>query len=128
MSEQARPVTDKIEREARQVKAVRQVNTMMRSGWIAAAAALLCLGAVGCGNNVKGHTYAAADNSVTIDFQSGGSATVNFGGIPGTCTYTQSGKQVNLTCGGQTETLTMADDGSLAGGADSPLGHLTKVK
>ena len=53
---------------------------------------------------------------------------MNFGGVPGTCTYTQSGKQINLTCGGQTETLTMADDGSLAGGADSPLGHLLKVK
>jgi hypothetical protein len=110
------------------VKAVIQVKTMVRSGCVAVAAALLCLSAVGCGNNVKGHTYAAADNSVTIDFQSGGAATVNFGGVPGTCTYTQSGKQINLTCGGQTETLTVADDGSLSGGADSPLGRLTKVK
>ena len=101
---------------------------MARSGWIAAAAALLCLGAVGCGNNVKGHTYAAADNSVTIDFQSGGAATVSFGGIPGACTYTQSGKQVNLTCGGQTQGLTMADDGSLNGPADGIMGHLAKVK
>jgi hypothetical protein len=112
----------------RQVKTAKQVKKIARSGWLAAVAALLCLGAVGCGNNVKGHTYAAADNSVTIDFQSGGAATVNFAGVPGTCTYTQSGKQVNLTCGGQTEVLTMADDGSLIGGADSPLGHLTKVK
>ncbi len=100
----------------------------MRSGWIAAAAALLCLSAVGCGSSVKGHSYAAADNSVTIDFQSGGSATVNFGGVPGTCTYTQSGKQVNLTCGGQTEALTVADDGSLNGPPDGVMGHLTKVK
>jgi hypothetical protein len=130
----AGPVTDKNLQGEKRMKAVRWVKTakqgkiMARSGWIAAAAALLCLSAVGCGNNVKGHKYAAADNSVTIDFQSGGSATVNFGGIPGTCTYTQSGKQINLTCGGQTEALTMADDGSLSGGADSPLGHLTKVK
>ena len=44
----------------------------VRSGWMAAVAALVCLGVAGCGNNVKGHTYAAADNSVTIEFQSGG--------------------------------------------------------
>jgi hypothetical protein len=128
VSELAGPVTDKNLRGFKGEKQVKAEKTMKRSGWIVAAAALLCMGVVGCGNNVKGHTYAAADNSVTIDFQSGGAATVNFGGVPGTCTYTQSGKQVNLTCGGQTETLTMADDGSLAGGADSPLGHLTKVK
>jgi hypothetical protein len=101
---------------------------MMRSGWIATAATLLCMGTVGCGNNVKGHSYSAADNSVTIDFQSGGTAPVNFGGIPGTCTYTQNGKQINLTCGGQTELLTVADDGSLNGPADGAIGHLTKVK
>ena len=31
-----------------------------RSGWAAAVAALVCLCLAGCGNNVKGHTYAAA--------------------------------------------------------------------
>ncbi len=98
-----------------------------RSVW-AVAAALVCLGLAACGNNVKGHTYAAADNSVTIEFQSGGTANVSFGPIASTCTYAQSGKQINLTCGGQTEVLTMADDGSLNGPAESMLGHLTKVK
>lgn len=104
------------------------VRARLRSGWMAAAAALLCLGAAGCGNNVKGHTYQAADDSVTIEFQSGGAASVSFGPIASTCTYTQSGKQINLTCGGQTEVLTMADDGSLNGPADGAIGHLTKVK
>ncbi|MGA2755247.1 MAG: hypothetical protein ABSE53_15920 [Terracidiphilus sp.] len=104
------------------------MRARIRSGWIAAAAALVCLGAVGCGNNVNGHTYAAADGSVTIAFQSGGTAGVSFGPIASTCTYTQSGKQINLTCGGQTEVLTMADDGSLNGPADGAIGHLTKVK
>jgi hypothetical protein len=99
-----------------------------RSGWAAAVVALVCLGLAGCGNNVKGHTYAAADDSVTIVFQSGGTANVSFGPIGSACTYTQSGKQINLTCGGQTEVLTMADDGSLSGPADGPIGHLTKVK
>jgi hypothetical protein len=100
----------------------------VRSGWMAAAAALVCLVVAGCGNNVNGHTYAAADGSVTIAFQSGGAASVSFGPIASTCTYTQSGKQINLTCGGQTEVLTMADDGSLNGPADGAIGHLTKVK
>lgn len=99
-----------------------------QSGWAATAVALVCLGLAGCGNNVKGHTYAAADDSVTIVFQSGGTANVSFGPIASTCTYAQSGKQINLTCGGQTEVLTMADDGSLNGPADGPIGHLTKVK
>jgi hypothetical protein len=93
-----------------------------------AAAALVCVALAGCGNNVKGHTYAAADDAVTIVFQSGGTASVSFGPIASTCTYAQSGKQINLTCGGQTEVLTMASDGSLDGPADGLLGHLTKVK
>lgn len=104
------------------------MSARLRGRWLAAAAAMVCLGLAGCGNNVKGHTYAAADGSVTIAFQSGGAATVSFGPITSTCTYTQSGKQINLTCGGQTELLTMADDGSLNGPSDALLGHLTKVK
>jgi len=94
---------------------------------VAAAAALVCLGLAGCGNNVKGHSYAAADGSVTINFQSSGTAAVTMGPIPVTCTFTQSGKQVNLTCGGQTEVLTVNSDGSLDGPPDT-IGHLTKVK
>jgi len=97
-----------------------------RSGWAAAVVALVCLGLAGCGNNVKGHTYAAPDGSVTIVFQSGGTANVTMGPIPVTCTYTQSGKQVNLTCGGQTEILTVGD-GTLDGPQET-VGHLTKVK
>jgi len=98
-----------------------------RSGWAAAVVALVCLSMAGCGNNVKGHTYAAPDGSVTIVFQSGGIANMTMGPIPVTCTYTQSGKQVNLTCGGQTEILTVANDGSLDGPQET-VGHLTKVK
>jgi hypothetical protein len=103
------------------------MRTKTRSVW-AAAAALVCLCVAGCGTNVKGHTYSAADDSVTIVFQSDGTASVSFGPIASTCTYVQDGKQINLTCGGQTEVLTMAGDGSLNGPADGPLGHLTKVK
>ncbi len=94
-------------------------------GW--AMVALVCLGVAGCGHDVKGHTYAAADDSITIVFQSGGTASVTMGPITSTCAYTQSGKQINLTCGGQTEVLTMASDGSLDGPPEV-IGHLTKVK
>lgn len=103
------------------------MRARIRGGWIAAAAALVCLGLAGCGNNVNGHSYAAADGSVTIQFQSGGAASVMMGPIPASCTYTQSGKQVNLTCGGQTEILTVNSDGSLDGPQET-IGHLAKVK
>ena len=51
---------------------------------------------------------------------------MTMGPIPVTCTYTQSGKQVNLTCGGQTEILTVGD-GTLDGPQET-VGHLRKVK
>lgn len=104
------------------------MRASLRSGWIAAVVALVCLGAAGCGNNVKGHTYAAAGNTVTIAFQSGGAASVSLGPLTSACTYTQSGKQVSLVCEGDTTVLTVADDGSLNGPPDGMLGHLTKVK
>jgi hypothetical protein len=103
------------------------MRTSKRNGLVAAAASLVCLGLAACGNNVKGHTYSAPDGSVMIVFQSGGIANMTIGPIPATCTYTQSGKQVNLTCGGQTEILTVASDGSLDGPQET-VGHLTKVK
>ncbi|HEY1804204.1 MAG TPA: hypothetical protein VGG45_06955 [Terracidiphilus sp.] len=96
-------------------------------GFVAAAAALVCLVLAGCGNNVKGHSYAAADGSVTIQFLSGGTANVTIGPIPATCTYTQSGSQVNLTCGGQTEIVKVNSDGSLDGPPDT-VGHLARTK
>jgi hypothetical protein len=117
-----------VEQETRQVKTAKQVKTMRRSGWVAAAAALLCLGAVGCGNNVSGHTYGTAGGGVTIEFQSGGKAVTSIGPMSSQCTYTQSGKQVSLACEGDTTVFTIGDDGSLDGPPDGMLGHLTKVK
>ena len=87
----------------------------IRSGWIATVAALVCLGAAGCGNNVSGHTYGTAGGGVTIEFQSGGKAVTSLGPMSSQCTYTQSGKQVSLVCEGDTTVLTIGDDGSLDG-------------
>lgn len=94
----------------------------------AAAAALLCVGAAGCGTNVKGHTYAGNGNIVTVEFQGGGKAYASMGPMTSSCTYTQSGKQVSLVCDGDTTALTIGDDGSLNGPPDGMLAHMTKVK
>ena len=94
----------------------------------AAAVGLMCLGAVGCGTKVSGHTYAGNGNLVTIEFQSGGKAFASIGPMTSSCTYTQSGKTVTLVCEGDTTVLTIADDGSLNGPPDGMLAHLTKVK
>lgn len=99
-----------------------------RRGWAIVAVALMCLGAVGCGSKVAGHTYAGNGNVVTVEFQSGGKAYASMGPMTSACTYTQSGKTVNLLCEGDTTVLTLADDGSLNGPPEGMLAHLTKVK
>ncbi len=99
-----------------------------RSGWMALAAALLCLGVAGCGSKVSGHTYAGNGNVVTVEFESGGKAYTSMGPMTTSCTYTQSGKTVSLVCEGETTVLTLQDDGSLDGPPDGMLAHLTKVK
>ena len=98
--------------------------------WVLAGAglALLCMGAAGCGKSVSGHTYAGSGELVKIEFRSGGKAFASMGPMTSNCTYTQSGKKISLICEGDTEELTMADDGSLSGPPDGMLAHLTKVK
>ncbi len=94
----------------------------------AAAVLLLCVFAAGCGNSVKGHTYAGNGQLVTIQFQSDGKAYTSMGPMTSTCTYTQSGNNVTLICEGDTEQLTLASDGSLNGPPDGMLAHLTRTK
>ncbi len=104
------------------------MRASLRSGWAAAAAAMVCLGVAGCGNSVSGHTYGGNGSIVTIEFQSGGKAYTSMGPMSTACTYTESGKQVSLVCEGDTTVLTIGDDGSLNGPPDGMLAHLTKVK
>ncbi len=96
--------------------------------WTAAAVVLVCVCATGCGNSVKGHTYAGNGQLVSIQFQSGGKAYASMGPMTSNCTYTQSGKNITLICEGDTEQLTLASDGSLNGPPDGMLAHLTRVK
>jgi len=104
------------------------VNTRFGSVLTAAAVALLSVFAAGCGNSVKGHTYAGNGQLVSIQFQSGGKAYASMGPMTSACTYTQSGKNVTLICEGDTEQLALASDGSLNGPPDGMLAHLTRVK
>ena len=96
--------------------------------WTTAAVAWVCVCATGCGNSVKGHTYAGNGQLVSIQFQSGGKAYVSMGPMTSNCTYTQKSKDVTLICEGDTEQLALASDGSLNGPPDGMLAHLTRVK
>ncbi len=100
----------------------------LRSRWAVAVAALVCLGVVGCGTKVQGHTYSGNGNVVSVEFQSGGKAYASMGPMTSACTYTQSGKTVNLVCEGDTTVLTLQDDGSLNGPPEGMLARMTKVK
>lgn len=96
-------------------------------GVAVAGLALLCLGIAACGKGVKGYTYADNGGMVKIEFQSGGKAITTMGPITATCTYTESGSQVTLTCADQATVLALGSDGSLSGPADGILNKLTKV-
>lgn len=80
---------------------------------------LLVLGCVmdcvsGCGKSVSG-VYADDSNAFSIDFKSGGKATVTIGGSALDADYTVDGKTVTVKSNGDTKVFTINDDGSLAG-------------
>ena len=100
----------------------------MSPGTVSIAAAALCFCAIGCGNSVKGHTYAGNGQLMSIQFQSDGKALASMGPLTSNCTYTQAGNEITLICEGDTEQLTMNSDGSLNGPPDGMLAHLTRVK
>jgi hypothetical protein len=109
------------------------VPTRSEKFWRGAAAqlsliSLLAIAAVtlaaGCGG-VTG-TYSDPTGGVSVELKSGGAATFTFAGQSSPCTYTTSGKQVSLTCQGQTTVFTIQDDGSLAGPPGSIMPPLKK--
>jgi hypothetical protein len=104
-----------------------KVKAKTQHGMAAASLAMMCLGIAACGTSVSGHTYADNGGMVKIEFQSGGTARATQGPITATCTYTQSGNKVELTCEGVVTDLTVASDGSLDGPPDGMLSKLTKV-
>ena len=96
-------------------------------GAAVAGLALLCLGLAACSKGVTGHTYADGGGMVKIEFQSGGKAITTMGPITATCTYTESGNQVTLTCADTKTELALGSDGTLSGPPDGMLAKLTKV-
>lgn len=83
---------------------------------------------IGCGGKVQGNTYADNGGVVKIEFKSGGKAYVSTGPVSNTCSYSESGKSVTLTCEGDKTILTIDDDGALNGPPGGFLSRLTKVK
>jgi hypothetical protein len=82
----------------------------------------------GCGGKVEGNTYTDNGGVVKIEFKSGGKAYVSTGPVSNTCSYSESGKTVTLTCEGDKTALTVDDDGALNGPPGGFLSRLTKVK
>ena len=85
--------------------------------------------ALGCGKSVKGNTYADNGNVVQIEFKSDGKAYMSMGPVTNTCNYTESGKNVTVTCGpAETLTFTVDDDGALNGPPGGMVSRMTKKK
>jgi hypothetical protein len=91
-------------------------------------ASVLLLVATGCSGKVEGNTYQDNGGVVKIEFKSGGKAYVSTGPVSNTCSYSESGKSVTLTCEGDKTVFTVDDDGALKGPPGGFLTRLTKVK
>lgn len=83
---------------------------------------------VGCGGKVEGNNYADNGGVVKIEFKSGGKAYVSTGPVTTTCSYTESGKTVTLSCEGDKTVFNVDDDGALNGPKGGFLARLTKMK
>lgn len=100
------------------------MKTRHVSVWLAA----LCVVAAGCGSKVKGHIFHDNGGVVKIEFKSGSKAFVSTGPVTNACSYTESGKRVNLVCDGDTTVFTVEDDGALSGPPNGFLARLTPMK
>jgi hypothetical protein len=103
----------------------------MKSRWhkaVLIAAAVILVAGCGKSSSVEGNTYEATGGDVKIEFQSGGKAVTSIGPMSSNCTYTQTGKTINLSCENEKLELTLNDDGSLAGPPNGFAARLTKKK
>lgn len=80
------------------------------------------------GGSVQGNTYVDNGGVVKIEFKAGGKAFFSMGPVTNTCTYSQSGKTVSLTCEGDKTSFTVGEDGALSGPPDGMIARLTKQK
>ncbi len=105
---------------------------MKRKFTLSDALAFVMLGAlgaaIGCGGKIEGNTYEDNGGVVKIEFKSGGKAYLSAGPATTTCSYSESGKSVTLTCVGDKTLFTVEDDGALSGPPEGLLTRLTKKK
>lgn len=95
----------------------------------ATAAGMLGLLAVACSSrSVDGQTYQNSTGGVKLEFTSGNKAYIRVGPMTESCGYSQSGRNVVLSCAGDKFKLEIGDDGALAGPPDGLLARLTKVR
>jgi hypothetical protein len=71
-------------------------------------------------------TYTNAEGNASVEFLANGRAHFSLHGVGGQCTFTQSDRNVLLTCEGEVTTFTVEDDGALKGPKDSFLTRLKK--
>jgi hypothetical protein len=89
---------------------------------------LLCPFLNACGSKVSGHTYRNNGGVVQAEFKSGCKAYVTAGPQHRNCTYSEFGKTVSLICDGTATSLTVQEDGALAGPPGGLMARLTPVK
>jgi len=97
-----------------------------RIGYAATIVAGMALAA--CGSSVAGHTYHDNGGVVAIEFKSGGKAFVSAGPVTQSCSYTENGKAIRLTCESDTTDFTLEDDGALSGPPNGMMARLTPLK
>jgi len=102
------------------------MRTIVAKTLLVATILVAGFGFAGCGSDVEGNTYVDSDNVISIEFLSGGKANFKMGPAGGVCTYTESGKNVTVTCNGVPQVFTVNSDGSLGGPAAALIGKLTK--
>jgi hypothetical protein len=105
----------------------RRCNTSISRALTFIAIVSVCTTACG-GPKAEGHTYSGNGGVVKIEFKSDGKAFVATGPLSTPCTYSEGGKNLTLTCEGETTEFTIDDDGALIGPPDGLLARLTQEK
>jgi hypothetical protein len=81
----------------------------------------------GCESDFVRGTYVDSDGLISIEFLTGGKANFKMAGLVSVaCTYTESRKNVTVTCNGDSQSFAINSDGSLGGPAAGLAGKLTR--
>ena len=81
---------------------------------LAAALLAVCMLQTACGSKIEG-TYTNPSGVLTLDLRSGGKAQVTLYNESRECTWKADAKSVVVTCGGDSLSFGIHDDGSLSG-------------